>query len=633
MVFLILVVPLGLCIGESDATSSADYSVNLTSNTVIDTEIPLSTQSFTIECTMSGSETQVPSVDSHPTVVRMPFIGYGSQVTNPENISAVVTSVEGSVAIVTITIDSENGLNAYELYKIAVCSKAVYFLTAGSTIASVSVSDLSDGAIDVNLADGDTQAIWISGLGTTFTLDNNSQSWITAEQKLVTRSAGIAFIKLSLSGIEAGTYGFTITGSDNVAHAVSLNIVDGSQLQIVKHHVTYALDGGSGTVPTQEDVAEEGTFTVQSYDGTKDGFTFGGWNDGTNTYNAGAIYTMGTSDVTLTAIWNDIPATFDYDVTGSQAALASELSISVNSYNIKWLNSMGVKTTGGTVDDSSITVKINGEVSSDIGVSIDRATESTNYAVIHLVVKEQLPIASVITVSVNNQTGQLFSMGSVASVTIYVAGYSEGTVDLSGGSTDPLELDAAVCSTGIHYITIRGVTSVPSEIACAGIVFDIPEAYMVSSSINNGFVQIPISTDRSLINGLHEVTVVMGNVTHRFNVNIVNGTAPVTSHDQDYVLSIQLNETVSDSANVVLDVEVQKSANAANLDDMRLLVVAKYSGEYYVFNFYSKPVMDGNNGTDRVVLSKQNLSCVIVEVVDGIQTLDVTFYGVGTYTV
>jgi len=44
-------------------------------------------------------------------------------------------------------------------------------------------------------------------------------------------------------------------------------------------------------------------------------------------------------------------------------------------------------------------------------------------------------------------------------------------------------------------------------------------------------------------------------------------------------------------------------------------------------------VMDGNTGTDRIVLSKQNLSCVIVEVVDGIQTLDVTFYGFGTYTV
>ena len=634
MVLLLLTVPLGLCIGGSEATPSVDYSVDLSNNAFIGTEIPLSTQSFTVQCTMSGSEAQVPAVGSHPTVMRMTFIGNGTQATSPENVIATVTSVDGNVAIVTITIDSNNGLNAYEFYKVQVCSKSVYFLTAGSTVASVSVSDLAGGAIDIDLADGETQAIMISGFGTTYTLSNNGLSWVAAEYRIYTLYSGIAIIKLSLGDVDAGPYSFSITDSSSVSHTVNLNVTDSSQPQAVEHHVTYVLNGGSGTAPIQADVVEGGTFTVVPYDGTKDGFTFGGWNDGTRDYAAGSTYTMGSSDVTLTAVWNAVPLTFDYEVVGNQAALSSELPISVDSYIIKWSNPMQMNTSGGTVDGSSITVRVNGTTTSAVEVSIDRATGTTDYAVIHLAVREQLSDASRMTISVDNQTGHLFSMGTNASVTIYTSGYSEGVIDLSGEVTNPLELDATVCSTGTHYITIRGITAVPTEMTCAGIVFDIPEAYEVSFTVKNGFVQIPISTDNgTLTNGLHEVTVVVGNTTYRFNVNIVNGVSPTTSHDQDYVLSVQYNGTVSDSANAVLDIGIQKSANAANLEDMRLLVIAKYSGQYYVFNFYSKPVMDGNTGTDRIVLSKQDLSCVIVEVVDGIQTLDVTFYGVGTYMV
>ncbi len=75
-----------------------------------------------------------------------------------------------------------------------------------------------------------------------------------------------------------------------------------------KHHVTYGLNGATGTTPTQADVAEGAKFTL--HNGTT-GITapankaFAGWNDGTTTYAGGAEYTMGTSDVTLTAQWSD----------------------------------------------------------------------------------------------------------------------------------------------------------------------------------------------------------------------------------------------------------------------------------------------------------------------------------------
>ena len=72
---------------------------------------------------------------------------------------------------------------------------------------------------------------------------------------------------------------------------------------IPTHTVTYASGGGTGTPPTQADVAEGASFIVAANTFTRAGFTFAGWNDGTNPYAAGATYTMGTSNVTLTAQW------------------------------------------------------------------------------------------------------------------------------------------------------------------------------------------------------------------------------------------------------------------------------------------------------------------------------------------
>jgi len=91
-----------------------------------------------------------------------------------------------------------------------------------------------------------------------------------------------------------------------------------SAASIVKHSVTYSLGDGSGTVPTQADVKEDRTFTVA--DAPTDltaptGKEFKCWNDGTTDYDAGATYTMGTSNVTLTAVYQTI--TTKYTITYS----------------------------------------------------------------------------------------------------------------------------------------------------------------------------------------------------------------------------------------------------------------------------------------------------------------------------
>lgn len=77
-----------------------------------------------------------------------------------------------------------------------------------------------------------------------------------------------------------------------------------------EYTVTYALDGGSGTLPTSVDRIAGEKFNLAASTGlTKTGYTFGGWNDGTTTTAAGAQYTMTAANTTLTAVWTPIPVT------------------------------------------------------------------------------------------------------------------------------------------------------------------------------------------------------------------------------------------------------------------------------------------------------------------------------------
>ncbi len=94
------------------------------------------------------------------------------------------------------------------------------------------------------------------------------------------------------------------------------------------HTVTYANGGGTGTLPTQSPVAEGATFIVASGATlSRAGFTFTGWNDGTNPYAAGATYTMGLSNVTLTAQWSTNPThTVTYDGNRSTAMRTTSLT-------------------------------------------------------------------------------------------------------------------------------------------------------------------------------------------------------------------------------------------------------------------------------------------------------------------
>ena len=74
--------------------------------------------------------------------------------------------------------------------------------------------------------------------------------------------------------------------------------------------VTYSAGLGSGTSSTDViSYYEDSEFVISDDDGiSRSGFRFSGWSDGTGTFEPGDEYTIGTVNVTLTAVWSEISA-------------------------------------------------------------------------------------------------------------------------------------------------------------------------------------------------------------------------------------------------------------------------------------------------------------------------------------
>ena len=79
--------------------------------------------------------------------------------------------------------------------------------------------------------------------------------------------------------------------------------------------VTYNNGGGTGTLPTESNKLWEDTFTVAANSLTNGVLSFNGWNDGTNTYGPGSIYTVPDNNVSLTAVWSGDTTISTADVT------------------------------------------------------------------------------------------------------------------------------------------------------------------------------------------------------------------------------------------------------------------------------------------------------------------------------
>lgn len=122
-----------------------------------------------------------------------------------------------------------------------------------------------------------------------------------------------------------GIGGTTYTDSQSVTLSSNLTTTLYAQWTATSQSVTYALNGGSGTTPTQANVATGSSFNTAASTGfSRAGYTFAGWSDGSTTYAANVPYTMGASNVTLTAQWTANTLTVTYNTQGGSAISDSQ---------------------------------------------------------------------------------------------------------------------------------------------------------------------------------------------------------------------------------------------------------------------------------------------------------------------
>ena len=116
----------------------------------------------------------------------------------------------------------------------------------------------------------------------------------------------------------AGSYAFTFTAEDAANFTLTLVATEAEVPPATQYTVTYRLGehaAADAPTPTEQTAAANATITLAGAAEAAEGYTFGGWNDGTTTYEAGAEYTV-TGNVTMTAVWNVVHThTYTWEVT------------------------------------------------------------------------------------------------------------------------------------------------------------------------------------------------------------------------------------------------------------------------------------------------------------------------------
>ena len=242
--------------------------------------------------------------------------------------SAALSHYESGEGLIQV-----NGLNPGTSYVFTI----VAFNTAGDSVASNESNKVTTANLAPVSASAPDPAPVISGGGggggggggapavtytITYALNGGSGSLPTQANV----STGGTFTTAASTGITKSGYTFngwsdgSTTTAESATYTVgSSNVTLIAQWSAVSHTITYALNGGSGSLPTQANISTGGTFTTAVSTGiTKSGYTFGGWSDGSTTTAESTTYTVGSSNVTLTAQWISAPTVDSLDVTSGR---------------------------------------------------------------------------------------------------------------------------------------------------------------------------------------------------------------------------------------------------------------------------------------------------------------------------
>jgi uncharacterized repeat protein (TIGR02543 family) len=93
--------------------------------------------------------------------------------------------------------------------------------------------------------------------------------------------------------------------------------------QVIERTLSFNLASGSGTAPTSMTGKTIGEIvTLPTTNGTRKGYTFGGWSSGGATYPAGGSFTVGDAHATFTATWLPNTNTIIYNGNGATSGTA-----------------------------------------------------------------------------------------------------------------------------------------------------------------------------------------------------------------------------------------------------------------------------------------------------------------------
>ncbi len=179
----------------------------------------------------------------------------------------------------------------------------------------------------ISFAPGDTASSVTSGFSLpTSGAERSTITWSSSNTEIITVNEDGSTTVTRPSGSNA-TVILTATvskGSVTSTKKITVTVLAGD---VVYHTITFSANGGSGVMSSQS--IEEGAaanLTANAF--TRDGYTFIGWDedsDGAADYANGASCTMGSSDVTLYAVWTALPThTISFNANGGIGSMSSQ---------------------------------------------------------------------------------------------------------------------------------------------------------------------------------------------------------------------------------------------------------------------------------------------------------------------
>lgn len=238
----------------------------------------------------------------------------------------------------TITYNSNGGTGSaasdtFTVLNSATLDDGTGLALTGKTFLGWAISDNSGVAVSSPYLTPGNITLYAIWSGTyTITYSNNGGSGSRANDEFIYNTPTTLFDNTGNVFTRAGYVWSGWTAAANTAPAISTYQIpaNGTVYAYWKYTVTYSAGAGSGTVPTQANVALGSSFTVASDSGlSKTGYSFVTWNNGSmgGNYSPSSTYPAASGPVTLTAVWAANFNTVTYDLNGGTGTAPTQANV------------------------------------------------------------------------------------------------------------------------------------------------------------------------------------------------------------------------------------------------------------------------------------------------------------------